>query len=84
MCSRVVVMPPRPDPTEAVARVVTMRVVSRFMLPGEDVAGLVDRLWPATAAELRAGIIDENGNVLTKRFRERGTPAGRDGPIAAE
>jgi hypothetical protein len=62
---------------EAVARSITERMLARFAGQGEHLRQLVDTHWPTTARELRAGLIDSHGNILTPRFvAERRTAEG--------
>jgi hypothetical protein len=62
---------------EAVARSITERMLARFAGQGEHLRQLVDAHWPTTARELRAGLIDSQGNILTSRFvAERRTAEG--------
>ena len=62
---------------EAVARSITERMLARFAGQGEHLRQLVDTHWPTTARELRAGLIDSHGNILTSRFvAERRTAEG--------
>ncbi len=72
--------PPPIDLTEnleAVARSITERMLARLAGEGEHLRQLVDAHWPATARELRAGLIDSQGNILTSRFvAERRTGEG--------
>ncbi len=46
------------------ARAVTERVCLRKAHPGEDVAAWVEAHWYIAAADLEAGLIDENGDPL--------------------
>ena len=63
---------------EAMARAVTERVCLRKALPGEDVAAWVEAHWYIAAADLEAGLIDENGDPLPHYTPERARAAVRD------
>jgi hypothetical protein len=71
--------PLAPENIEAVARSITERMLTRFAGQGEHLRALVEAHWPTTARELRAGLIDAHGNILTSRFvAERRTAEGSE------
>jgi hypothetical protein len=53
---------------EKVARSLTERTMARLAGPGDHLAKLIEAHWQTTARELKAGLIDEEGNVLTSRY----------------
>ena len=53
---------------ETVARTITERTLARLAGPGAHLAPLVEAHWQTTARELRAGLMDAQGNILTSRF----------------
>ena len=53
---------------EEVARSIAERTLIHLVGPGEHLRKLVDTHWQTTARELRAGLIDAQGNILTSRF----------------
>src|SRR3712207_8354162 len=59
--------PTAPEDIEAVARSITERMLARLAGRGEHLRELVEAHWPTTARELRAGLIDAQGNILTAR-----------------
>ena len=63
---------------EAMARAVTERVCLRTASEGEDVAAWVEAHWYIAAADLEAGLIDENGDRLPAYTPERARAAVRD------
>ena len=63
---------------EAMARAVTERVCRKKAMPGEDVAAWVEAHWYIAAADLEAGLIDENGEALPAYTPERARTAVRD------
>lgn len=63
---------------EAVARAVTERVCRKKAVAGEDVAAWVDAHWYIAAADLEAGLIDENGDPSPDYTPERARDAVRD------
>ena len=63
---------------EAMARAVTERVCLNAAVPGEDVAAWVDAHWYIAAADLEAGLIDENGDPLPGYTSERARQAVMD------
>ena len=63
---------------EAMARAVTERVCRKKSKPGEDIAAWVDTHWYIAAADLEAGLIDENGDPLPGYTPERAREAVRD------
>ena len=67
--------PTAPEDIEAVARSVTERMLARLAGQGEHLRELVEAHWPTTARELRAGLIDAQGNILTSRFVAAGRTA---------
>ena len=63
---------------EAMARAVTERVCRRKAMPGDDVTAWVELHWYIAAADLEAGLIDENGDPLPHYTSELARDAVRD------
>ncbi|UDL94197.1 MULTISPECIES: hypothetical protein [Lichenihabitans] len=63
---------------EAMARAVTERVCRRNSAPDEDVSAWVDAHWYIAAADLEAGLIDEQGEPLPGYSPERARTAVAD------
>ena len=62
---------------EAIARDICSRQLSRHGASDAALAADVDRYWHCVAAELQAGLIDDNGDPLPHGFQE-GLQAYRD------
>ena len=60
---------------EEVARAITERTLARLAGPGEHLRELVEAHWQTTARELRAGLMDAQGNILTSRFVAQRRPS---------
>lgn len=63
---------------EAVAREICERRLLSVGTPPDEMPSAVDRYWHCIAAEIEAGIIDENGNTLRPFDLEQGLKAYRD------
>ena len=66
------------DNLEAMARAVTRLVCLKQAAPGEDVEAWIDAHWYIAAADLEAGLIDENGDALPGYTPEKAREAVLD------
>ena len=63
---------------EAVARDICAKQLARHCGRDAELAANVDRYWHCVAAELEAGLIDDNGNPVRGRGFDKGLEAYRD------
>ena len=63
---------------EAVARDICSKQLASHNHCGADLAANVDSYWHCVAAELEAGLIDDNGDLLPERSFVEGLAAYRD------
>ena len=63
---------------EVVARDICSKQLSAHSRCGADLTADVDRYWHCVAAELEAGLIDDNGDPMPNINLDRGLEAYRD------
>lgn len=63
---------------EAVARAICARQIATTCGSPSDLKTDVDRLWGCVAAELEAGLIDDDGRLVKDYTVEQGLAAYRD------
>ena len=63
---------------EAVARDICSKQLSRNAHGGADLAADVDRYWHCVAAEMEAGLIDDDGKPVPNINLDKGLAAYRD------
>jgi hypothetical protein len=66
------------DNIEAVARDICARQLARHGATGAELAAEVDRYWHCVAAEMEAGWVDDDGNLVPAHDHDEGLKAYRD------
>lgn len=70
-------MPSSTDNIEAMARFICERDFRRVGIPETELAADVGRYWHCVAAQIEAGFIDDNGEIVPQGL-EKGLAAYRD------
>ena len=67
-------MSDRTDNIEPVARALYAKQMRMLGVPDDEIAATFDRFWPVLAAQLQAGLIDEEGGPVAHSI-EKGLEA---------
>ena len=57
-------MSDRTDNIEPIARALYAKQMKMLGVPDDEIAATSDRYWPVLAAQLQAGLIDEDGSPI--------------------
>jgi hypothetical protein len=64
--------------SQALARLIARKIFARNPAPGADVEDWIDEHWPIVAAELEAGLINQEGERLPGFTAEKAIAAVQD------